>query len=688
MFYGGFNKILAVFTMISVMTTACSLYADEVTVPSVYDEASGKWIGDVDALTNALHGAASKSRTVYLSRGEYDVTHLTNAYMYTYVWNGGNAILRSNKAVIKGVTGDPKDVVIKVDPAAGARIMMLEKDGQLHAVTMTGGNASESCNPDLSNYRVGGAVGFSGNGIISNCVFYGNRSVRSGGAVGSQHGAYLGKVYDSVFYGNNGSSYGALVACRTTLINCIITNNVSPGLEGDGIPGYVTESCNIYDSYFADNVAAWCGGAYQGSAVNCRFENNRQSNPLANPWNSAGGGAALDAALTNCVFYGNVSYRLGGAVRGGNLYNCKVMSNRTEHATDAYGGGIYGASRVENCHVVSNYCAVYGGGVGLCDEIVNSTISFNYGGRGGGVYGNDSDAVTDSVITGNCSETLDDERGGGGGGICGAVAVDCLIHDNSSAAYNATLKNCDISGSRIHVKDIDSCVIHDVSNEAFGIAAGNVRYPAGMTHTNLYMMTVSGTMRNCLVTNCTWQSTSGMFVNPAVFSPLVDTTTVSRVENCTFADNVYYILSRNFTSYPTKGFDNSISFVNCVFSGNRRSVGDVKECDIETFSCSRLVLSNCVCGAVGGMTARVEGFEDSAFTVLGTSVRPGFVTWEDAPRYTPKRSSLLRGSGLLLDWMTEDALDLAGNPRVREGKVDIGAYQCWLEPKFTTILVR
>jgi hypothetical protein len=28
----------------------------------------------------------------------------------------------------------------------------------------------------------------------------------------------------------------------------------------------------------------------------------------------------------------------------------------------------------------------------------------------------------------------------------------------------------------------------------------------------------------------------------------------------------------------------------------------------------------------------------------------------------------------------EDGTDLAGNPRLRDGKVDIGCYQCWLDP--------
>ena len=28
----------------------------------------------------------------------------------------------------------------------------------------------------------------------------------------------------------------------------------------------------------------------------------------------------------------------------------------------------------------------------------------------------------------------------------------------------------------------------------------------------------------------------------------------------------------------------------------------------------------------------------------------------------------------------DEETDLAGNPRLRDGKVDIGCYQCWLDP--------
>lgn len=50
-------------------------------------------------------------------------------------------------------------------------------------------------------------------------------------------------------------------------------------------------------------------------------------------------------------------------------------------------------------------------------------------------------------------------------------------------------------------------------------------------------------------------------------------------------------------------------------------------------------------------------------------------------------SSPLRGKGLLLDGMADD-LDLAGKPRVRDGKVDLGCYQCWTDPLGVLFLVR
>ena len=50
--------------------------------------------------------------------------------------------------------------------------------------------------------------------------------------------------------------------------------------------------------------------------------------------------------------------------------------------------------------------------------------------------------------------------------------------------------------------------------------------------------------------------------------------------------------------------------------------------------------------------------------------------YADVPSFAPTAKSPLRGKGLLLDWTDADT-DLAGNGRVRDGKVDVGCYQGW-----------
>ena len=56
--------------------------------------------------------------------------------------------------------------------------------------------------------------------------------------------------------------------------------------------------------------------------------------------------------------------------------------------------------------------------------------------------------------------------------------------------------------------------------------------------------------------------------------------------------------------------------------------------------------------------------------------------------YTLRRASKARNAGLLLDWMTETATDLAGNPRVRDGAVSIGCYECWIPAPGSLLLLR
>jgi hypothetical protein len=140
------------------------------------------------------------------------------------------------------------------------------------------------------------------------------------------------------------------------------------------------------------------------------------------------------------------------------------------------------------------------------------------------------------------------------------------------------------------------------------------------------------------------------------------------MENCTIADNDY--------AY----FGYGLSFVfNTAIVGNwsswKKAAGDVSMFDSKNF-----VFSNCVWNVQGTRTdsSRVEPYVDGNCIVLGENIKPKFLNKGEHP-LTPKLSSPLVGAGMVMPWMS-DAADFAGNPRLRDGKVDIGAYQCWLDP--------
>ena len=83
-----------IIALISLATTAV-LYGADVTVPSSWNEEKQAWIGDVDALTNAISKAVANQK-IYLSRGIYDLSPLTNAPMYSAGGGGYGAALLGN----------------------------------------------------------------------------------------------------------------------------------------------------------------------------------------------------------------------------------------------------------------------------------------------------------------------------------------------------------------------------------------------------------------------------------------------------------------------------------------------------------------------------------------------------------------------------------------------------------------
>jgi len=179
--------------------------------------------------------------------------------------------------------------------------------------------------------------------MVSNCVFVGNSSIGGGGAIGRTTSAGVSQVFDSYFtnnylsanYSNNGGAVtGQSGTSYVNVSNCVFYGSY----QLCGNMGGACCTVNAYDSLFEANVLSNCvgatvgGGAMAGgSAVNCRFINNKD---LSVDGNRTAAGACYNVALTNCFFYGNETDHVSAnsaiyADKAGiDCVNCTVVQNK------------------------------------------------------------------------------------------------------------------------------------------------------------------------------------------------------------------------------------------------------------------------------------------------------------------------------------------------------------------------
>jgi len=389
------------------------------------------------------------------------------------------------------------------------------------------------------------------------------------------------------------------------------------------------------------------------------------------------GGAAGQEANANsitsgdryhdCYFYGNSTYGAGygGAACGGSYYNCQFVSNACNYAY-GLGGGVAHAKVVSGCQVVSNFCVYSGGGLASCAGVTNCTVSFNAAvgpnnARGGGLY-------NCGVIT-NCVVECNKASGWGHGmSDTGAFGTEMRFNGYSKDVKSCGFERCDFLCSFVTgASYLDSCRVHHASN-SFSVA-DNVYYgpsKGGMT----YVFTNLQRIRNTLIDHCWITNTA----NHAAFCN--SDAQGLYAENCTIADNTFYYTLRGYSSSAAPA-----AFVNTVFARNKR--GAAKN-DLTGYSSSYVTLTNCVLGV--NSLSQAAGLENCDTLVKGENWKPRFADEGEFP-YEPKFNSALRGAGRLLDWMDESSLDLSGRGRTRDGKVDVGAYQCWMEPQYIGLIL-
>ena len=407
-------------------------------------------------------------------------------------------------------------------------------------------------------------------------------------------------------------------------------------------------------------------------------------------YNYRNGGGVVFASdntfVSNCIFTACYSERAGGAASGpynthrGRVIDCLLYGNSTGYVG---GGAIANCALVSGCTVVSNIeanasgAAYGGGGIKDANVVTNCYIAYNYTeGVGGGVF--NCANVYDSVIEHNVADAYVGIDNCGSGGAYGGKFHGCTFRDNCAASVcGATLmENCTVEDGRVNCLTNLNCVFRNLHNSPSHVwAKENVHYPDGKSVQSRYGFYGVELMRNCLITGCEWGYGSGKNVNLALFNNVT-----GGVENCTIADNSYFYFGADFKS--------GAAFVNCAIVRNTLDDGSTPS-DVPLFESTRFCFSNCVwnvTGTRGETVVRDADYADDGCIELGAGVSPMFLNHGEHP-YTPRFFSPLRSRGLVLDWM-EDGNDLAGNPRLRDGKADVGCYQCWLDPVGAVFSIR
>lgn len=661
----------------------------------------------VEALNT--HNGGKSQVIIQLAAGDYfmpDVPTCTNAV------SGLASILVDNVCLVGD--GDAPEAT-KLIGTGKTRVIQLLNSGKCQNLMITNGCASTKY-LDFGNSTRGGCV--YGNGTLTNCVVAGGLGASHGGGVAEGTtlracritgnkatfggGTFHVWAYDSLIDGNTATSGGGGGYADYRYDGCAISNNVSSGGSGGGA---VNASIST-NTVFVGNWAKTDGGAVAGSSSDADFAKD------------------LKYSYWNCVFTNNFSGGNGGGAFHGTLHDCIVVGNSA-----AYGGGTYCADAYASVKAGTRICwntayRGHGGGSYAKSSNVMSNCVFHANvcsnntatANGGAVY---LGQLVDCEISGNAIFTVPKSTGSGSCSGCGVVhgaqlrrccvydnyadyygalnactATDCVLKDNLSGdsahnAYKSDLIGCDVSGSGTYLGTALNTVFHDINGGDLMLTADrNPRLPPeGKTIGILAVSRCYGSFTNCLIRNNgqTGGALTMLYGHGSSWQP-------GPMVNCTIVSNVF-----NETFSTLKMARGMLSVANCVFADNfRRSGAKTEPSDLRLSSVEEGALSF-THSAYGASSSDLGLYSDGTLWKFGEGAfgcSPRFAHDRNAEHpYEPRASSPLVGRGVLMDWMT-DAYDVRGDiadgkyRRLRDGKVDIGCYQCWLDPVGMLLLFR
>jgi parallel beta-helix repeat protein len=511
----------------------------------------------------------------------------------------------------------------------------------LDGLTITAGNANGA---DTLGYG-SGLYNDLGSPSLTDCTLTGNwaTSDRGGG----------------MYNGNNSSP---------TLTNCSFVDNWPDGMDNyDSSPTltYCTFSTNFKGMHnlnssptlnnctFSNNDRGMYNYESSTTLTNCTFTQNSEgnyggamynlnSNPILTDCtftaNSAdyGGGVyneSSNTSLTNCTFIGN-SADSGGAIYNYNsnptLTGCAFTDNSAQNHSGAI-RNFNSNALLTNCTFIENEASTDGGAIGNSQSsptLTGCTFTENYAGNHGGAVFNNAGTP---VLT-EC--TFTDNTAFAGAGIANqnsnAIITDCTFTLNASEEYGAAINNNDSS------PQITRCMFF--RNLAGDFGGGAVCNWSG-----------SPTIRNCLFSTNVSIERGGAVMNNR--SSLI-------LFNCTFVLNTAGAGNAvGFYSYQGDT-PSSMQATNCIFWDGGDEISDSGEGEWQPSTIS-ITYSDIQGGWDGDGNIDADplfvdvGMDDCRLLAVSPCIDAG------DPAYVP----------------VPDETDLDGNPRVVNGRIDMGAYE-------------